>query len=263
MSNTDPRTHITATYFTLRAGLAAAALLFPLLLFGLGRFRSDLTLQASMSAYYHNAATRDVFVGVLFAIGFGLWAYKGFTDPENWALNAAGIFALGVALFPTAWNCKPNCPRLTVHATLAVLFFACIAYVAVFRAVDTVKLLEEEGRDTEAKWFRAAYRALGVAMIGLPALAALLSTALKTPDRESTRVFWVEFGAVYAFAAYWIVKSVEISITQVERRAAEGELATQPPATAKAIAKPFATRPVVSTRPDAKRSSKRKPAGDA
>ena len=256
MSDTDPRTHITATYFSLRAGLAVAALVFPPLLFGLGRFRSDLPLQASMSAYYHNPATRDVFVGVLFAIGFGLWAYKGFTDLENWALNAAGIFALGVALFPTAWNCKPNCPRLTLHATLAVLFFAGIAYVAIFRAADTVELLEEEGRDTEAKWFRALYRVLGLAMIGLPTTAALLSTLLQTPDRDSTRVFWVEFGAVYAFAAYWMVKSVEISITQAEKKAANGELATKPPAVTNAIAKPFAKRPVVSTNASLKSTKK-------
>lgn len=250
MKADDLRAHMTATYFTLRAGLAAAALLFPLLLLGLGR-RSGVSLLSSMSAYYHQAATRDAFVGVLFAIGFGLWAYKGFRRIENWALNAAGVFALGIALFPTSSCRGTDCPRYTLHGTFAVLFFVCIAYVAVFRAVDTVRLLEQKHGPKAAKWFRAAYRVLGAAMVGLPGAAALLSTALQRGNQASTRVFWIEFAAVYAFAAYWIVKSVEISITQAERRAVRGELTTEtapPPKGRTAILQPFIERPVVSSR---------------
>ena len=254
MKADDLRAHMTATYFTLRTGLAVTALLFPLLLFGLGR-RAGVSLLSSMSAYYHEAATRNVFVGVLFAIGFGLWAYKGFRRIENWALNAAGVFALGIALVPTSLCRGQDCPRYTLHGTFAVLFFVCIAYVAIFRAVDTIRLLEQKKGANAAAWFRAAYRVLGVAMVGLPGAAAIVSTVLQRGDEESTRVFWIEFAAVYAFAAYWIVKSIEISITQAERRAVRGELATEtvPPAKDRtAVLQPFIERPIVSSRlPDA------------
>lgn len=83
------RSHISATYYTLRKGLAVLALALPWVLWIGGHIFSDLPLQASMSAYYHagGGVMRDAFVGIMFAVSFFLVLYKGFTYFENHAFN--------------------------------------------------------------------------------------------------------------------------------------------------------------------------------
>jgi hypothetical protein len=44
---------------------------------------------------------QDVFVGILWAVGLFLISYKGYDSTDNWVTNLSGIFAIGVALFPT------------------------------------------------------------------------------------------------------------------------------------------------------------------
>ncbi|WP_113961683.1 hypothetical protein [Roseimicrobium gellanilyticum] len=135
--------HILATYQYLRIGLAVTGIIFPVLLALGGRFHG-LTLEGSMSAYYHaspqsqadervsrakfdmehpnptqgqleewmdkahthphEGTMRDWFVGLLFVVGVMLFLYRGFTSAENNALNLAGLCAVGVALFPTSWR---------------------------------------------------------------------------------------------------------------------------------------------------------------
>ena len=240
--------HMTATYFTLRVGLAVLAVSFPILLYVFGRLGGDSRLRGSMSAYYHNPAARDVFVGALFGISIGLWAYKGFRGLENWALNAAALFAIGVALIPTPWDCGDACPTFTWHHGSAVLFFVCIGYVAVWRAKDTLPLLAQIRDAGEARKFRLAYNVIGWAMIVLPIAASIVARWFDRPGQDTTRVFWIEFAAVYAFAAYWIAKSLEMSRTQAERRAVQGRLQQQGERKtgARAITEPFTEKPVVS-----------------
>ena len=99
MIPSEIRRHITQAYFNLRFGNAVAAFLFPLILWFGGRFLADVPLQPSISAYYYTPM-RDIFVGILFAIGSFLYLYKGFSRQENYALNCAGLLALGIAVFP-------------------------------------------------------------------------------------------------------------------------------------------------------------------
>ena len=60
----------------------------------------SLQSETSISAYYGTPA-RDVFVGVLFALAAGLVSYRGATPVEDFALNAAGFYAVFVAVVPT------------------------------------------------------------------------------------------------------------------------------------------------------------------
>ena len=50
-------------------------------------------------------------VGILFVVAAFLYLYKGFTPFENYALNVAGVCALGVALVPMPWN-RPQCSNV-------------------------------------------------------------------------------------------------------------------------------------------------------
>jgi hypothetical protein len=211
------REHITATYLDQRVGIAVIAFAFPILLAAGGWLWYRLPLQPSMSAYYHTGM-RNVFVGVLFAIGGALYLYKGFSRAEDYVLNAAGALAVVVALVPTRPPGTPHTVASTLHWVAAVLFFLCTAYVCIFRASDTLPLV---GDGRLAEQYDRLYRLLGSVMILSPISAWVLHEAL--PYR-STYVFLVEVVCVWTFAAYWMAKGIEIAQSQAEERIACGEL---------------------------------------
>jgi hypothetical protein len=231
----DPSTlrrHFTGTYFRLRVGIAAIGVALPIVLW-VGRAYLDgevWVLLGSISIYYHTGI-RDVFVGALVSIGVCLYLYKGFSRREDWALNLAGVFVVCVALIPTRNSLVSPLPPRTgwhnAHLIAALLFFACIAYVSIFRASDTLRLIRNPDR---ARALRSTYWLLGALMIVLPPLAAIFARVSQTPGTGSSWVFGLEAGGVWAFAAYWIVKSVELSRTDAEQAAGEGKLQAAPPA---------------------------------
>ncbi len=179
----------------------------------------DHPVPDSISGYYHTAA-RDLLVGALAATGLMLILYKAFNKYENVLLNVSGIAAVGVAFFP----CQPD-PGATdnstvgfwVHGVFAQITFGTLGVVAVFFGPTTVKLLHDAV--TERR-FRVIYRVLGVLMIVLPLIAIVTTAALKA----SHSTFWVESAGVWAFAAYWLTKTIEYRKTNVERDAVLGTL---------------------------------------
>jgi uncharacterized membrane protein required for colicin V production len=212
--------HIARTYFAIRTGMGTLAAALPPLLWIGGRLGDGEPLRCSMSAYYYSPAMRDTFVGALVAIGAFLYLYKGFSRQENWALNLAGALAVGIAMVPTSPHCQVS-SALTLHGALAVLFFLAIAYVCVFRASDTLSLIRDTRR---AARLRFAYRGLGALMVLSPMIAAALAYTLQPGARGSSVLFFVESLAVFTFAAYWLVKSREMSATDAETLALERRL---------------------------------------
>jgi hypothetical protein len=215
--------HFQETYFTLRLGIAILGLALPILLVSVAWLRARVGLQASMSAYYFagNGIVRDIFVGVLVAVGAFLILYRGFSRQEDIALNFAGFFAVAVAMFPMEWQCGTNCSPVSVHGTAAILFFACIAYVCLARAMDTVNLLDDSKR---IDYYKARYKTIGTLMIISPLAALILNGALQSKGRESYAVFFIEAFAVWVFSAYWLIKSKEMRESSAEKRAALGEV---------------------------------------
>jgi hypothetical protein len=249
MPNADLTDHIIKTYSATRKGLGIIGLAFPVLLYLGGVILARLHLQESMSAYYHASAfsqayeilhpgayvhpgegvMRDCFVGILFVIGIILFLYKGFTRMEDWALNVAGIMALGVALFPMAWGTEFKGDEIaisgvqfSVHGFCAVALFLCIAYVCIFRAPDTLSLVKP---DQLRARYRRTYKWLGVGMVVLPIAAFVFSSILHL---RNSCTFLVEMAGVWVFALYWLVKSREILQTEADRKAAQGLLKVEP-----------------------------------
>ncbi len=213
----DLSEHMLATYQTLRVALFIIALSFPWVLWIVGGYMSSGSweLQPSMSDYYHVSATRNWFVGVLFAISVMLVAYKGYRPAENVALNLAGVCAVLVALFPNRQAGPP------LHAIFAVCFFLCIAYVCIFCASATLPLVKEERR----AYYRRLYKLLGWAMVISPAVALIMTLIFNV---HSSYIFFAEACGVYAFAAYWLVKTLEIRETNADEKAASGEIQLEP-----------------------------------
>jgi len=228
--------HILATYLTLRIGIAVIGAAFPFILAAGGYFYSHLCLQNSMSAYYHASvmggrSMRDWFVGLLFAVGVFLYLYKGYSKIENYLLNAAGLLAVGVAVFPMPWNnscdlrvCSAavavsGCPSamFTIHGFCAITFFLSIALVCFICADDTLPLINDE---KTRKRLHRTYRVIGLVMIGSMAAAWALNTII----RNGQRTFYVEAVGIISFAAYWFTKSLELKKTAAERKAVRGHL---------------------------------------
>lgn len=212
--------HMLWTYYGLRVGLAVIGIALPVVVLLAGGLLHHVWLEPSISRYYHTHSrlaaftTRDLFVGGLFAAGACLYLYKGFSTKENVALNLAGIFAVLVAVLPTAATESDGGVVSMLHGTSAVLFFLSIAYVSLFRSRDTLGLLPP------AKQVQYARRYLwtGLAMIASPLAAVGLSFALEPASRFRTMVFWLETLAVWTFAVYWIIKTGEMRLSEAEKR---------------------------------------------
>jgi hypothetical membrane protein len=247
-----PRTieqQIKSTYFALRIAAAAIGFAFPLLLWVGGKI-AGFELQDSMSAYYWAipgqpcpggenpdesctktgsevdlnlmpptqaskrppGTMRNCFVGLLFAIGMLLYINQGHSRREDLALNLAGLFAVGVAVFPMPWNDQKH--SLSLHGICAISFFLCIAFVSAVCSRDTLNLIKNTNvRDT----YRRTYVGLAVSMVVSPIAAYAFNFA--TEHRSG--IFWAEFFGIYAFAAYWCVKTKEMSGPDIKRILAE------------------------------------------
>jgi hypothetical protein len=217
--------HVFGTYVSLRYGLAVIGVALPIIVYLIG-VANGVKLQSSMSAYYWatqagNAPSRDWFVGCLFAVAACLYLYKGFTTAENVALNLAGIFAVGVAVIPMAWECKVDCERFSLHGTSAILLFLCLVYVVWFRARDTLKLLPEAQRPR----YKKLYHVIGLVMLASPLIALALNVLL---GGGAAYVFFIEAAGIWAFAAYWWVKSRELKQSSATTRAVLGAVKATP-----------------------------------
>jgi uncharacterized membrane protein len=230
MTRAELQEHIIATYFCLRVGLCVLAFLFPVLLLGLGWWKG-IPLQGSMSAYYFAFfpttselrvfPERTVFVGILFAIGFFLILYRGFSKAENWALNIAGLSALLVALFPMkAPDYCENCGIVAyphVHSVAAIVLFVCIAFVSFACSEETLALVS----DRERKWYRRIYAFLAFAMIVLPVSAVVMTYFFEIYDKKT---LFVEWTGIATFSCYWAIKSYELHSSKAEKKVTEGEM---------------------------------------
>lgn len=244
LSNTVPyrelSQHFSDTYFSLRIGLALLAFALPIVLYLYGKFRHGLDLQPSMSAYFW-AATKDqcatfpmrtIFVGFLWAIGIGLYVYKGLTPLENGLLNAAGFCAVLVACCPVplsetqavgdprASQLFANCPAIKewaslpsspIHYVAAFLLFVFLAIVAKFCANKSLEYLPP---DNDLENFRRTYNVIAIAMILFPILGVIIAFMF---GAASEKLFFIEAAGIITFGVYWVVKTYELSQSRLER----------------------------------------------
>lgn len=182
-------------------GIGATALAVPVVLPLVGGYEGHY----SISYFYHVPATRDLFVGLLWALGLFLVLYQGLSRAENLFLTLAGVLLIGVAMVPTSpEQCTITETAIDWHEAFAVGFFACLFVVA---------LGFSKSRLSYIMWpplrqrFARAYNIAGCLMIGLP-LSAWGLNLWRGPDCGHA-IFWIEAAAITAFAFYWFVKTLE------------------------------------------------------
>jgi hypothetical protein len=188
------------SYLTLRWVVGLLGMLLPLLLaIGAMILFSATALEDSISDYY-GTGMRDVFVGVLCAIGCFLLTYKGHEKKDNVAGNLACAFALGVAFFPatssSAWV-------RAVHFSSAAALFVTLSYFSLFLFTKT----SEDASPTPRKVIRnRIYVGCGVAMLVCIGLIGVYYLFDVTSLATIKPVFWLESAALLAFGVSWFVK---------------------------------------------------------
>ena len=227
MDREEMQDHIFHTYLSLRYGLALIAGALPFIVYGVAK-AYGVDLQDSISSYYWATVgelqppSRVWFIGGLFAVASGLYLYKGFSKQENLALNMAALLGVGVAVFPKEWNCTQNCSGMvSLHGFCAVTMFLFLTYVVWFRAKDTLKHLPEDARPN-ADWYRKTYDVVGFVMLASPITAFVLNAFV---GGGKSYIYFIEAAAIWAFAAYWLIKSSELSKSGAVKKAMEAKLA--------------------------------------
>jgi hypothetical protein len=216
-------------YERLRQVIGVVGLLLPWILI-IGKIILDGPgYQGSISAYYYTHM-RDYFVGSMCATGLALISY-GYTLPlpsggasrnriiglllrDDVLSTAAGIFAIGVAFFPTTRDGaeSTNAENVVgkVHLSCAVLLFCCLGIFSLFIFTKTDPL-----GATPRKLIRnKVYRVCGWLIFGSVggAIALGIYSTVRGSDGQRNifdglhALFWLESIAVVSFSVSGIVK---------------------------------------------------------
>ncbi len=191
--------HANLAFLIKSFGIGVIALAVPIVLPLVGGYAGHY----SISYFYHVPATRDLFVGLLWALGLFLVLFQGFGRAENLLLSAAGVLLILVAMVPTGIE---QCTDTAVdwHEGFAFAFFACLFVVALGFSKRRLKyILWSPLRER----FARAYNLAGCLMIGLPSAAWGISQWQGSDCGHA--VYWTEAAAIGAFAFYWFVKTIE------------------------------------------------------
>lgn len=200
------------SFLTLRKAIGVIGISLPIVV-SIGAYLIFKTgLRITLSAYYYTGMV-DVFVGSLCAIGVFLLSYKGFERKDAIAGNLGCVFAVGVALFPTApagVSCGATHIWYCLHPIFAALLFLTLTYfsLCLFTKTDQSKPL------TRQKILRnRIYKICGYTMLACIILIParyLLPNNINTALAKIKPVFWLEAIAIVAFGVSWLTKGEAI-----------------------------------------------------
>lgn len=163
----------------------------------------------SISITYYSVCAVGTFMVVLGSAGILLVNYKGYEKIDDNSTTIAGIFGIGVCLFPMINDIDPsmhvgmfNLPSNIsniFHCISAIIFFAVLAFMSFFLFTKT------NGEITKQKKIKnIIYRVCGIGMVGAFALFALKLI----PGVKIYNLTWiVEAIALFFFGTSWITKS--------------------------------------------------------
>ncbi len=201
---------LVVSYLSIRRAIGVVGLLLPILLGPFGWLVFRITIQDNMSSYYHTPL-RDVFVGAMCAISVFLFCYRGYDWIESWTANLGCISALGVALFPLDANSDPLRQSSIVgylHTLSGGVFFLTLAFYSLYHFPSS-KREKHEVAPHEAQR-NAIYRTSGIViLLSLVAMGTHLFLLPRTVQASLNRfnfLFWMEWVAVWSFAAAWLTK---------------------------------------------------------
>jgi hypothetical protein len=198
------------SYLGVRRAIGAVGLLLPILLGPVGWLVFGIPIQDNMSSYYHTPL-RDVFVGAMCTMGVFLYCYRGYDWIESWSANFGCLSALGVALFPLDPDSDPLHQRSVfgyVHTISGGVFFLTLAFYSLYH-FPTSKAEKHEVAPHEAERnfiYRTSGAVILLSLIAMGVYLVLLPEEWARLLNHYNFLFWMEWVAVWAFAASWLTK---------------------------------------------------------
>lgn len=190
---------VQVSYLTLRKMVGILGMLLPVVLpVGCILLGEGEGIRRSISVYY-DTAMRDIYVGIIFTVGWFFFSYRGYERQDNVAAYLACAFSLGVALFPSV---SPSVAVRAIHYASAGSLFLVLAYFSL------VLFTKSEDSPTPRKRIRnRIYTACGIVMLVCVVLISIYRMFLtETPIANLHPAFWLEAIALWAFGISWLVK---------------------------------------------------------
>jgi hypothetical protein len=198
------------SYQSVRRAIGAIGLMLPIILGPVGWLVFGIEIQDNISSYYHTEL-RDVFVGSMCAIGIFLFCYRGYDWIESWTANFGCLAALGVALFPLDANSDPLFQKSMIgylHTLSGGVFFSTLAFYSLYH-FPSAKDTEQEIAPHVAERnfiYRSSGAVILLSMLAMGAYLFLFPANWKDLCNEYNFLFWMEWIAVWSFAAAWLTK---------------------------------------------------------
>jgi hypothetical protein len=188
------------SYLALRKLIGLAGIFLPILLpIGCFIHGSDSVLQDSISDYYYTQS-RDVFVGILFVLGFFLLTYRGYESVDSTFANFGFVFAIDVALFP----CRSCFTAVRViHFTSAGLLFAVFIWFSLVLFTKSDKPVPTRRK----KQRNTVYLICGWIMVAcIVGIGLSFMVFTQTQRADYNIIFWLESVALWSFGYSWLTK---------------------------------------------------------
>lgn len=198
-------------WFRLRNGVGVLGVLLPLIaVFGAGlnkHFNPDMTNGAwwwSISATYYQT---PALVAILSSASVILMAYDGYDWRDSLVTTLAGVFGMGIVLFPCSVGWIPKTQHVgffqlpmkysnIVHVAFAFLFFTAMAINSLF-----LFTIGENNPTPQKKIRNIIYRVCGIGMIATMVLMIILMNIL-----DGWVIFVAETIMLLFFGFSWLTK---------------------------------------------------------
>jgi len=193
---------------TLRKAIGILGVAFPVVLvIGTIIASGSDHILGSISEYYHSVM-RNIFVGILCAIGLFLFSYRGYKQIDNVMGNLACIFALGVAFFPMSLGSSDLVDK--IHFISATLLFLTLSFFSLFLFTKTK---DKKKMSCEKRKRNIVYITCGIIMLACIAFIAVyfIFQLYSYPAIYNLKpIFWLETFALWAFGVSWLTKGEAI-----------------------------------------------------
>jgi hypothetical protein len=205
MATTQEPEKLLLSYLTLRIWIGILGILLPISVISyVYLFGGCGELAPSISSYYHSGM-RNVFVGILCAMGVFMLTYSGFDWRDRLASSLAGIFAIGIAFFPAVTRpcCIPddgssNFP--TIHSICGAGLFITFALMSLF----LFTMSTEDEMTSKKKKRNVIYRVCGIVM--LVCMGLMLIGNIINAELFPHSFFSFEATSLIAFGISWVFK---------------------------------------------------------
>jgi len=204
----------TATYRRLRRIIGYLGVSLPIILFTASLIESYVPMQHSLSHYYYTSL-REIFTGILCAVGLFLIRYKGHANEKWWRndsmlTNIAGVMAFGVALVPTNPEFDYQKIYTLIHSTNCIWGWVHYGFAAglfsIFALLSISVFTLGQRRDIQKKsiWDENhIYVACGITI--LVSIVCIVVADYIFPEWDYY-TFLFEAISLFAFGISWLIK---------------------------------------------------------